>query len=201
MAEIQNFRTAFHGFNREDVVHFLESMSARHTAQVNQLKDDVQRLEGQLAQQGAAAEDGRLLEALRQEHEALQQLMEEQEQSHTALRQENEALRQEKEALQKELESLRTTGEQKNLKDEELAAYRRAENVERLARQRAAQLHDRVNGLVADLTASLHSSRMDMDAAAEAMGQSLEMLQKALDTSQENLRSGEASLREFRMHE
>ena len=46
MAEpVQNFRTAFHGFNREDVVRFLETATARHTAEVNQLQDDVARLE------------------------------------------------------------------------------------------------------------------------------------------------------------
>ena len=45
----QNFRTAFHGFNREDVVRFLETATARHTAEVNQLQDDVARLEKELA--------------------------------------------------------------------------------------------------------------------------------------------------------
>ena len=50
MAEpVQNFRTAVHGFNREDVVRFLETATARHTAEVNQLQDDVARLEKELA--------------------------------------------------------------------------------------------------------------------------------------------------------
>ena len=45
MAEpVQNFRTAFHGYNREDVVRFLEPATDRHTAEVNQLQDDVARL-------------------------------------------------------------------------------------------------------------------------------------------------------------
>ncbi|MFR8332285.1 MAG: hypothetical protein ACLU9S_07905 [Oscillospiraceae bacterium] len=46
---VQNFRTAFHGFNREDVVRFLETATARHTAEVNQLRDEIARLEGDLS--------------------------------------------------------------------------------------------------------------------------------------------------------
>ena len=45
---VQNFRAAFHGFNREDVVRFLEATAARHAAEVNQLRDDVKRLEEEL---------------------------------------------------------------------------------------------------------------------------------------------------------
>ncbi|MFR8872333.1 MAG: hypothetical protein ACLVHV_01990 [Oscillospiraceae bacterium] len=49
---VQNFRAAFHGFNREDVVRFLEATAARHAAEVNQLRDDVKRLEEELASPG-----------------------------------------------------------------------------------------------------------------------------------------------------
>ena len=37
MAQLQNFRTAFNGFNREDVVHYLEYLNTRHQNQINQL--------------------------------------------------------------------------------------------------------------------------------------------------------------------
>ena len=36
MAASQNFRSAFNGFNREDVVHYLEYLNTKHTNQVNQ---------------------------------------------------------------------------------------------------------------------------------------------------------------------
>lgn len=184
MDEVQNFRSAFHGFNRDDVVSFLESLSSRHTAQVNQLKDDIRRLENRPM---VAANDADLKE-LRQELEEL--------------RRENDALRQENESLKETVSTLREqpdTQPESGLQEEELAAYRRAESVERLARQRASQLCDRVNGLLADLSARLAVSRQDMDSAVEDMGQSLETLQNALDASQETLRSGEASLQAFRM--
>lgn len=49
MGAPQNFRSALNGFNREDVVHYLEYLNAKHTAQVNQLNADVQA--AQLKQQ------------------------------------------------------------------------------------------------------------------------------------------------------
>ena len=42
MAAPQNFRSAFHGFNREDVVNYIEYLNNRYTAQVNQLNNQLQ---------------------------------------------------------------------------------------------------------------------------------------------------------------
>ncbi|MFR0735200.1 MAG: hypothetical protein ACLSHU_14460 [Oscillospiraceae bacterium] len=81
MAEpVQNFRTAFHGFNREDVVRFLETATARHTAEVNQLQDDVARLEKELAalrEQQTPEVSREELEALRGENTRLKAQIEE----------------------------------------------------------------------------------------------------------------------------
>ena len=120
MAEpVQNFRTAFHGFNREDVVRFLETATARHTAEVNQLQDDVARLEKELA----ALREQQTPEVSREELEAL--------------RGENTRLKAQIEELEAQLtEPEAPVGDQTNWKDEELAAYRRAETVERQARNR-----------------------------------------------------------------
>ena len=109
MAEpVQNFRTAFHGFNREDVVRFLETATARHTAEVNQLQDDVARLEKELA----ALREQQTPEVSREELEAL--------------RGENTRLKAQIEELEAQLtEPEAPVGDQTNWKDEELAAYRR----------------------------------------------------------------------------
>ena len=72
-------------------------------------------------------------------------------------REELEALRGENTRLKAQIEELEAqltepeapVGDQTNWKDEELAAYRRAETVERQARNRAAQMYHRVNGLIA----------------------------------------------------
>lgn len=41
MAEMQYFRTAFRGFNREDVVHYIEYMNQQHRKQLEQLSAQV----------------------------------------------------------------------------------------------------------------------------------------------------------------
>ena len=51
MAAQQNFRSAFNGFNREDVVHYLEFINAKHTAQVNQLTAENEELREKLEAQ------------------------------------------------------------------------------------------------------------------------------------------------------
>lgn len=50
MAVQQNFRTAFNGFNREDVVHYIEFLNAKHIAEVNQLTSELEFLRNKLAQ-------------------------------------------------------------------------------------------------------------------------------------------------------
>ena len=48
MAAPQNFRSAFNGFNREDVVHYLEYLNAKHTNQINQLTAENEALRAQV---------------------------------------------------------------------------------------------------------------------------------------------------------
>ena len=55
MAAPQNFRTAFNGFNREDVVRYIEFLNAKHTAELNQLNSELEFLRGKLAGQDTAA--------------------------------------------------------------------------------------------------------------------------------------------------
>ena len=176
---VQNFRTAFHGFNREDVVRFLETATARHTAEVNQLRDEIARLEGDLSLLRMRSGDG----ASQEELEALQA--------------ENARLKAQVEELETQLTEPAATPirDETNWKDEELAAYRRAETVERQARNRAAQMYHRVDGRSADLAARMDGSKAEMTAAAEALGQALDQLQLALDGGQSILTEGTATLR------
>lgn len=47
MSNIQNFRTAFHGFNRQDVVSYIEYMNNRHASEIQQLKNQLQNAQAQ----------------------------------------------------------------------------------------------------------------------------------------------------------
>ena len=55
MAEHQNFRITFNGFNRDDVVKYIEQLNARHNAEVNRLKSDLHYLQEKLDNQEPVA--------------------------------------------------------------------------------------------------------------------------------------------------
>ena len=58
MASPQNFRSAFNGFNREDVVHYLEYINSKHNTLVNQLTEENEQLRAQLERQPAEDQSG-----------------------------------------------------------------------------------------------------------------------------------------------
>ena len=55
MAETHRFRSSLRGFNREDVVHYIEYLNSKHTAQVNQLNSEIAFLRQQLERVPAGA--------------------------------------------------------------------------------------------------------------------------------------------------
>ena len=70
----QNFRSAFHGFNREDVVRYLEYINTKHTTELNQLQNEVAYLRSRLESAAPAQESSDLetqCEELRAQVEAL----------------------------------------------------------------------------------------------------------------------------------
>ena len=84
MAAFQNFRSAVGGFNREDVVRYIEYMNNKHASQVNQLNTELQALQEELAQLRSQADlTAQLEEAnariaqLEQENAALQSKLDE----------------------------------------------------------------------------------------------------------------------------
>ena len=72
MAAPQNFRTAFNGFHKEDVVQYLEYINSKHNNQVNQLMAEAAELRELLAKNsGPDEEQLALIEQLRQERDTL----------------------------------------------------------------------------------------------------------------------------------
>ena len=71
----QSFRSAFNGFNRQDVVHYLEYINTKHQTQVNELTaeaDDLRRqLEDLQAKTTQVAELEAQLAAMTEERDAL----------------------------------------------------------------------------------------------------------------------------------
>ncbi|MBQ8241710.1 MAG: hypothetical protein IJZ38_12935 [Bacteroides sp.] len=209
MSEQQTFRTAFNGFNRDDVVQYIEQINSRHAAELSQLNSDMQYLQEKLTQY-EAYEDGEdaspeLEERVEEQAGALveqsdriaeleRQLAEALDATQTA-----EALLEEAEAQNTELKAqlaaaLARNTEVQSKQDAELAAYRRAERVERQANERAQQIHNQVNGALADASAKVDSAAAQIAVMTEDAMRQIRQLQLAVASSKQVLEDTASSL-------
>ena len=213
MTNLQSFRTAFHGFNRDDVVRYIETANAQHDNAMAAQRDEAQRLRRELEREQASAQAARetvkRLEAEKVEAEARQAELTRQLEEASApneaarsLQEENCALRAELETLRGELEALKAQPAQPVCGDwtsQELEAYRRAEQTERLAKARAAQAFDQLNGLIADLTAQLDESMEETSQMQAQVCADLEQLWAAASGSKRLLADAATTLRSLRL--
>ena len=128
MAATQPFRTALNGFNREDVVNYIEYLNNRHNVQMEQLHTQLQTAQEALA---AAKE--------------------------TAKPAVDETLATQLEEANARIAALEAQLAERPVQasvpvESELEAYRRAERAERLAQERAAQIYAQANAVLAEAT-------------------------------------------------
>ena len=219
MSNSQNFRSAFNGFNREDVVHYLEYLNSKHTSLVNQLSQEADNLRQKLnlAADAIATDSSRAeqIVALESERDALKaqlaealQAAENADAARTAAEAECEALRQQlctaPAANEDEVVALRLQLAQAQEKcaglearlqnntsanvEKELEAYRRAERIERLARERADQLYRQTNGVLADASLKVDQVASDIGGIADQVLSQLQVLQQAVTGSKQALK-------------
>lgn len=154
MPGIQNFRSALGGFNREDVVRYIEYINHQHNAQIEQLNTQLQNAREALVKAEAAPKsDSDLLaqlEAAQAKCAALEAQLAERPQAAPA-----------------------QTGD-------ELEAYRRAEKAERLARERAAQIYAQANAVLADATLKVEAASEGMNSVAAQLAERLQKSQQEL---------------------
>ena len=165
---IQNFRKSIGGFNREDVVQYIEFINNRHNTQLNQLKAELQNVREELeaARQDTSAKEE--LESVRAQLEAA-----------LAEKAEAEALRAEIATLKTELET-RTSGE--------LEAYRRAERVERNAKERVAQIYAQVNSVLEQVTGTSECAAEQISQMVDSFSAQIADMQTALERSKQSIR-------------
>lgn len=196
----KNFRSAFSGFKREDVVRYIEYMNAQHVAQVNELNAELEFLREKMAAPAqldpAVAkrledykEQVRILEnrcdTLEQERDAAAQAstpnaeLEAKVQELTAR---CEALQQERDAAIAEKEAAAVAHV-----SAELEAYRRAERTERMARERAEQVYHRVNGVLSDATMKVDEATSQIGDMSEEFLARLDALRSAVGNSRQAL--------------
>lgn len=208
MAEQQTFRTAFNGFNREDVVRYIDYLNTKHASEIAQLNSELEFLRNRPAQTEpapvapvAAADESVIAEQAGRIRELFDQCRE-QEQMIAAVEQEKAELADRLAAAQEELVQLRdqmdTAAQQqvsfKSRMEEELEAYRRAERTERLARERAERMYQQANGVLADATVKVDDAATQIGALSDRVISQLTELQNAVSGSKQALRDAAATM-------
>lgn len=207
MAEILNFRSAFNGFHREDVVHYIEYLNAKHTTEVNQLNAELEQLRIQNAVPADVAELQQQLAAAQEINDQLQaQIAELEERCGIMGQQEVEAeevtdapaanLEERCQELERQLEEARssTAAASQYHFAQELEAYRRAERAEREAKERAELVYRQANGALADATVKVDEAFFQIGELADKVSEQLSQLQQAVTVSRQALSDATASL-------
>lgn len=184
MSAPQNFRSAFNGFNRDDVVKYLEYINTKHTAQVNQLNSEIDYLRTRVE---ATQPDAALI----QERDNLLIRVDELE-ARCALLEEQAAAPQQ--APEAEPVPVPVSVAAPIGTSEELEAYRRAERTERIARERAELIYHQVNGVLADATAKVDETSAEISAMAEQVIVQLNQLQSAVSGSKQALQDAVSTM-------
>ncbi len=161
MAENQSFRTAFRGFNREDVVNYIEYINNRYQAELSRLRTENQTLRESPRQ---SPPDADRIQALEEE---LSQTKQELEQAKQEL------------AKAKQADTAST--------EAELAIYRRAERTERLARERAVQLCGQAGNALAAARESLTQAEEQLAAVTMQTQAQVDRLREAVTASRQTL--------------
>lgn len=182
MANQMNFRTALNGFNREDVVHYIQFLNSKHAADLNQLNAELLYLRNKQAEQPAPKTD----DIVEQQAARIRELFD----RCAALEQELEAAKAKNDQLAAQVhqDSVRCKQE------DELEAYRRAERTERYARERADNLYRQANGALADATVKVDEAAHQFSQMTDNVVAQLSDLQNAIAGSKQALRDAAATL-------
>ena len=189
MAAPQNFRSAFNGFNREDVVHYLEYINTKHNNQISQLTAENQQL--RTAAQASVEDQSELVASL--------QAQLEEEKNHCAeLTQQLEALQARCAELETQAETVVPVETISPLASEELEAYRRAERIEREAKERAELVYFQANGVLSEATAKVDDISADITDMADQVMRQLTQLQIAVSSSKQALQDASSIMSTIR---
>ena len=177
MEQPNQFRSSFNGFNREDVVRYMEFINNKHSAQVAQLTNELEYLRGKqdTLDSNQVSELEKQLSAARAENEVLKHRIAALERS---LEEANAALSQPVPAAAPVTPS-----------ESELEAYRRAERVERVAKERARQLGQQASAALEQIQEQMEQVSQAISVTAGEMAQQLTQLQQAVADSRQALES------------
>ena len=209
MADIFNFRSAFNGFNREDVVHYIDYLNTTHENLVKQLQADLANAQ-QEPEIVHVPQDNAELDSLREQCANQATLL-------AAISAEKETLMnrciqlEAALAAQKEVPAVvapvaapvvtpvaapvvAPKAPLNAYTDEELAAYRRAERVEREATDRAQSIYRQLKTLLVDASSQTNIAVSSLDGIADQVNSQLADLRNSLLSSKNYLEQTAADL-------
>ena len=171
MEQPTQFRSSLNGFNRQDVVRYMEFVNNKHAAQVAQLTNELEYLRGKQDTQDA----GRVAQL---------------EKDLSAAQLENASLRQRVAELEKQLaeQSAPAPAPAAAPSESELEAYRRAERVERVARERAKQLAQQAAQALDQAGTQAEEAAAQIAQVSSQLSEQLARLQDAMDSGRRTLR-------------
>lgn len=182
MAQQQTFRSALNGFNREDVVNYIEYLNTVHTAEINQLHSELEFLRNRepvVAVTPVADE-----EAMAQQNDMIQQQASRIRELFDRCKELENKLTAAEEAKAHAEEKLQAVVIQQNSfqtrANEELEAYRRAERIERQAKERAELLYQQSNGALAEASIRVEEAASQIGQLSDLVMEQIAQLQNAV---------------------
>ena len=182
MAQQQPYRSALNGFNREDVVNYIEYLNTVHTAEINQLHSELEFLRNRepvVAVTPVADE-----EAMVQQNDMIQQQASRIRELFDRCKELENKLTAAEEAKAHAEEKLQAVVIQQNSfqtrANEELEAYRRAERIERQAKERAELLYQQSNGALAEASIRVEEAASQIGQLSDLVMEQIAQLQNAV---------------------
>ena len=206
MAEKHNFRSAFNGFHREDVVRYIEFITSKHNNQVNQLTAENEQLRKQLAEAEAVPGQDPLTlqmlahaEAERDELRTRCAQLEQQLENAISAEEAQARIDQAKlEADARVAAAMEQVAALQQKADRELDAYRRAERTERLARERAEKVYQQANVALSNASTHVESAAEQIGGMANQLLSQLDQLRGAVSGSRDALSAAADALHTIR---
>lgn len=189
MAQQQTFRSALNGFNREDVVSYIEYLNSVHAAEINRLNSELEfarsrQHEEENDPETSAAKVAQQDEVIEQQAARIRELFD-------RCRELEEKLK----VVVDQQEAARSRAE------EELEAYRRAERMERQAKERAEQMYQQANGALADASVRVDEAAGQIGDMSDRVMEQLTLLQKAVFGTKEAMKEAAQILYAIRPEE
>ena len=210
----ESFRSALNGFNRTDVVQFIQRQTVEHEKAMRLLREENARLKQ------AAAAPAENTEHLQREKQALEATLAETVSKCNVLREqvtqltaENTELKDALAAAVFEAETAKAAEPQTSSLDRpiappaglataptsfdelELAAYRRAEQTERMARERAFASSERIQGIYRQAESKMNLTASDMNLLLDNLRTNYEQMQALMETARNILAESADSLK------